>query len=148
MEIRDSQGNIISNPDLELGYLVNRVEEITHAEIPARAAITKTEIIYEDKQNPNNKIIQKKVIVPAINAIPAYTETIPYQEYILYTEEELAEKAAQKEQDEKDRLEQEAKAQEETNFQNILRKIPERVTDTETQIEDLAVVLVEIVEGA
>ena len=148
MEIRDSQGNIISNPDLELGYLINKVEEITHPAIPGRPAITEMKTIFEDELNPNNKIVQKKIIVPETNAVPAYVEEIPYQEYILYTEDELAEKVAQKEQAEKDRLEQEAEAKKEADFQATLRTIPKRVSDTETQVEDLAVVLVEMIEGA
>lgn len=147
MEIRDNQGNIISDPDLELGYLVIKTEEINHPAVPGKPAKTKQVIVWQDPMDLNNKIVRKVEIEPATNTIPAYVEKKQYQEYIPYTEEELAERELQKkiEEENNKKYQEELKKKEELEAQ--LKTIPERMTNTETQVEDLAIVLVEIIEG-
>lgn len=147
MEIRDNQGNILTNPDLTLGHLVPKVTKILHGAIQGSPAETKEIVVWKDPDNPNNKIVKQIEVKPAIKAVPAYTEEKKYYEYVLFTPEELAEKEEQKKQEEQMRLEQEEINKKQQILREQLAGMPSRMEHTESQVEDLAVVLVEIIEG-
>lgn len=87
MKIIDENKNIITNPDLDLGYLVNDTETIHHDAIEA----VKEKFHYETiAEYPNGgKDVQKIIDVEEVKAKDAWDEEIPIQKYILYTAKEL-----------------------------------------------------------
>ena len=87
MKIIDEQGNIIENPDLELGYLVNDNEIVHHDAVEAVEEVSHYEVIAEYENG--GKDVQKVVDVEGVPAKEAYDENVPIQKYILYTAEEL-----------------------------------------------------------
>lgn len=93
MKIIDEQGNIITNPDLTLGYLKNDIEKVHHDEIPAVEGVP-PKVHYETiAEYPNGGKDVKEIIdeegVEGHAEIPAWDEDSPIQRYILYTAEEL-----------------------------------------------------------
>lgn len=87
MKIIDENKNIITNPDLELGYLVSDTETIHHDAIEAVEEKSHYETIAE---YPNGgKDVQKIIDVEEVKAKDAWDEKVPIQKYILYTAEEL-----------------------------------------------------------
>lgn len=87
MKIIDENKNEITNPDLDLGYLVNDTETIHHDAIEAIEEKSHYETI---AKYPNGgKDVKKIVDVEAVEAKEAWDEEIPIQKYILYTAEEL-----------------------------------------------------------
>lgn len=88
MKIIDENGAAIENPDLTLGYLVDDTEEITHPAVEGVEEQWHWETVTE---YPNGgKDVQKIIDVPGVPAQAAWTEQVPVQRYIRYTEEELA----------------------------------------------------------
>lgn len=87
MKIIDENKNEITNPDLDLGYLVNDTETIHHDAIEAVEEKSHYETIAE---YPNGgKDVQKIIDIEEVKAKDAWDEEIPIQKYILYTAEEL-----------------------------------------------------------
>lgn len=87
MKIIDENKNEITNPDLDLGYLVNDTEIIHHDAIEAVEEKSHYETIAE---YPNGgKDVQKIIDVEEVKAKDAWDEKVQIQKYILYTAEEL-----------------------------------------------------------
>lgn len=95
MQIIDINGNPIENPDLTLGYLKAETRTVHHDAVEAVEEVSHYETIAE---YPNGgKDVRKVVDVPGVAAQEAYDEEVEVQRYILYTSEELAEQAADRE---------------------------------------------------
>lgn len=149
--IIDENGNEITNPDLSLGYLVS--DEMT-VEVPAvegSPAVYREEVIWQDA---NGKLVKRVLESPAVAARPAYTKTIRVQRYVPYTEEELAEMEAQREQDEQDALEAAQKAAEREAWLEVapdaLLELAALAADNEervTNCEDALIEIASIMEG-
>lgn len=119
MKIIDSNGNLIENPDLTLGYLKQETQTIHHDAVAGVEEVWH----YEFKTYPNGGKDRWKVVdVPGVAAQEAYDEEVEVQRYNLYTAEELA---AQ----EKARKEAEQKAQ--------LPTLEERIASMEAAMIDL-----------
>lgn len=88
MKIIDENGAAIENPDLTLGYLVDDTEPVEHPAMEGVEEVSHYETVTE---YPNGgKDVQKIIDVPGVPAQAAWTEQVPVQRYIRYTEEELA----------------------------------------------------------
>lgn len=88
MKIIDENGAAIENPDLTLGYLVDDTEPVEHPAVEGVEEQWHWETVTE---YPNGgKDVQKIIDVPGVPAQAAWTEQVPVQRYIRYTEEELA----------------------------------------------------------
>lgn len=88
MKIIDENGAAIENPDLTLGYLVDDTEPVEHPAVEGVEEQWHWETVTE---YPNGgKDVQRVVDVPGVPAQAAWTEQVPVQRYIRYTEEELA----------------------------------------------------------
>lgn len=87
MKIIDENKNEITNPDLDLGYLVNDTETIHHDAIEAVEEKSHYETITEYLNG--GKDVQKIIDIKEVKAKDAWDEEIPIQKYILYTAEEL-----------------------------------------------------------
>ena len=117
MKIIDENGAAIENPDLTLGYLVDDTEPVEH---PAE---TVTEY------PGGGRDVRKVIDVPGVPAQAAWTEQVPVQRYIRYTEEELAAR-------EKERQQAEEAA-----------RLPETIASLTCQLTDLQLALCELYEG-
>ena len=88
MKIIDENGAAIENPDLTLGYLVDDTEPVEHPAVEGVEEVSHYETVAE---YPNGgKDVQRVVDVPGVPAQAAWTEQVPVQRYIRYTDEELA----------------------------------------------------------
>lgn len=88
MKIIDENGAAIETPDLTLGYLVGGTEPVEHPAVEGVEEQWHWETLTE---YPNGgKDVQKIIDVPGVPAQAAWTEQVPVQRYIRYTEEELA----------------------------------------------------------
>lgn len=88
MKIIDETGAVVENPDLTLGYLTADAEEVIHPAVEGVEEQWHWETVTE---YPNGgKDVQKIIDVPGVPAQAAWTEQVPVQRYIRYTEEELA----------------------------------------------------------
>ena len=75
-------------PDLTRGYLTDDTEEVPHPAVEGVEEQWHWETLTE---YPNGgKDVQKIIDVPGVPAQAAWTEQVPVQRYIRYTEEELA----------------------------------------------------------
>ena len=103
MKIIDENGAVVESPDLTLGYLTTSTEEITHPAVEGVEEQWHWETVTE---YPNGgKDVQKVFDVPGVPAQAAWTEQVPVQRYIRYTEEELAaQEEERKKQEAKDKL--------------------------------------------
>ena len=108
MKIIDENGAAIENPDLTLGYLVDD----TVTEYPG-----------------GGRDVRKVIDVLGVPAQAAWTEQVPVQRYIRYTEEELAAR-------EKERQQAEEAA-----------RLPETIASLTCQLTDLQLALCELYEG-
>lgn len=130
--ILNSKGEVIENPDLTLGHLVDREKVIKHPAIKAKPA--------EEKLVEKAPGLYERIITPAVFPRPAYEETKKWQEYVPYTEEELADREAQAEADAAAKAEAEAAAAAEAvakeQEQAVLAAMP-------GAIEDLAGIIAE-----
>ena len=108
MKIIDENGAAIETPDLTLGYLVGGTEPVEH---PA-----------------GGRDARKVIDVPGVPAQAAWTEQVPVQRYIRYTEEELAAR-------EKERQQAEEAA-----------RLPETIASLTCQLTDLQLALCELYE--
>lgn len=127
MKILDETGAVVENPDLTLGYLTTSTEEITHPAVEGVEEQWHWETVTE---YPNGgKDVQKVIDVPGVPAQAAWTEQVPVQRYIRYTEEELAAR-------EKERQQAEEAA-----------RLPETIASLTCQLTDLQLALCELYEG-
>ena len=103
MKIIDENKNEITNPDLDLGYLVSDTEIVHHDAIEAVEEKSHYETIAE---YPNGgKDVRKVIDTPGVAAKAAWIEQVPIQRYIRYTAEELAaQEEARKKQEAMDKL--------------------------------------------
>ena len=103
MKIIDENGAVVESPDLTLGYLTTSTEEITHPAVEGVEEQWHWETVTE---YPNGgKDVQKVIDVPGVPAQAVWTEQVPVQRYIRYTEEELAaQEEERKKQEAKDKL--------------------------------------------
>ena len=127
MKIIDENGATIENPDLTLGYLVDDTEPVEHPAVEGVEEVSHYETVAE---YPNGgKDVQRVVDVPGVPAQAAWTEQVPVQRYIRYTDEELA-------------------AQEEARKKAEARKkLPERVDALEAANNDIILMMADLIGG-
>lgn len=114
MKIIDENGAAIETPDLTLGYLVGGTEPVEHPAVEGVDEVSHYETVAE---YPNGgRDVRKVIDVPGVPAQAAWTEQVPVQRYIRYTEEELAAREeARKKQEAKDKLPETVAALQEDN---------------------------------
>ena len=88
MKILDETGAVVGNPDLTLGYLTDDTQPLEHPAQEAVAEVAHYETVAEYPSGGRD--VQRVVDVPGVPAQAAWTEQVPVQRYIRYTEEELA----------------------------------------------------------
>lgn len=88
MKIIDENGAAIENPDLTLGYLVDDTEPVEHPAVEGVEEVSHYETVTE--YPGGGRDVRKVIDVPGVPAQAAWTEQVPVQRYIRYTEEELA----------------------------------------------------------
>ena len=127
MKIIDENGAAIETPDLTLGYLVDDTEPVEH---PAVEGVEEVSHYETAAEYPNGgRDVRKVIDVPGVTAQAAWTEQVPVQRYIRYTEEELtAREEARKK----------AEARE---------KLPERVDALETANDDIILMMADLIGG-
>ena len=119
MKIIDESGAVLTTePDLQVGYLVDDVEVIHHDAVEGTAPQWHREtaklpdgspaIYYRDGKEIGRDMV-KVIDVPGVDPQPAWDEEVPVMRYIRYTAEELAEqekarKEAQQRQEALDKL--------------------------------------------
>lgn len=97
MRIFDENGVVIESPDMEKGYLKNDSLFVMHHE--AVEAVEEQGHWVTIKEYPNGgKDVDWVIDVPAVEAQEAWDEYEDILRYVLYTEEELAEMEAEKEE--------------------------------------------------
>ena len=126
MKIIDENSAAIENPDLTLGYLVDDTEPVEHPAVEGVEEVSHYETVTE--YPGGGRDVRKVIDVPGVPAQAAWTEQVPVQRYIRYTEEELAAR-------EKERKKQEAKD-----------KLPETVEALQKENEMLKQCLMEMSE--
>ena len=126
MKIIDETGAVVENPDLTLGYLTDDTQPLEHPAQEAVAEVAHYETVAEYPSGGRD--VRKVIDVPGVPAQAAWTEQMPVQRYIRYTEEELAAR-------EEARKKQEAKD-----------KLPDTVADLMQQLTDLQLALCELYE--
>ena len=103
MKIIDENSAAIENPDLTLGYLVDDTEPVEHPAVEGVEEVSHYETVTE--YPGGGRDVRKVIDVPGVPAQAAWTEQVPVQRYIRYTEEELAaQEEARKKQEAKDKL--------------------------------------------
>ena len=103
MKIIDETGAVVENPDLTLGYLTDDTQPLEHPAQEAVAEVAHYETVAE--YPGGGRDVRKVIDVPGVPAQAAWTEQVPVQRYIRYTEEELAAREeARKKQEAKDKL--------------------------------------------
>lgn len=114
MKIIDENGAAIETPDLTLGYLVDDTEPVEHPSVEGVDEVSHYETVAE---YPNGgRDVRKVIDVPGVPAQDAWTEQMPVQRYIRYTEEELAaQEEARKKQEAMDKLPETVAALQEDN---------------------------------
>ena len=114
MKIIDENGAVVENPDLTLGYLVDDTEPVEHPSVEGVDEVSHYETVAE---YPNGgRDVRKVIDVPGVPAQAAWTEQMPVQRYIRYTEEELAaQEEERKKQEAKDNLPETVAALQEDN---------------------------------
>ena len=88
MKIIDENGAAIKTPDLTLGYLVGGTEPVEHPAVEGVEEVSHYETVTE--YPGGGRDVRKVIDVPGVPAQAAWTEQVPVQRYIRYTEEELA----------------------------------------------------------
>ena len=125
--IDDKTGLEIQNPDLTQGRLRSETEAVEH---PAQEGVPELSHYETVAEYPSGgKDVRKVIDVPGVPAQAAWTEQVPVQRYIRYTEEELAAR-------EKERQQAEEAA-----------RLPETIASLTCQLTDLQLALCELYEG-
>lgn len=121
MKIIDETGIVLTTePDLQVGYLVDDVEVVHHDAVEGTAPQWHREtaklpdgslaIYYRDGKEIGRDMV-KVIDVPGVDPQPAWDEEVPVMRYIRYTAEELAQREKEK--------------QEAQQRQEVLDKLPE-----------------------
>ena len=127
MKIIDENGAAIETPDLTLGYLVGGTEPVEHPAVEGVEEVSHYETVTE--YPGGGRDVQKVIDVPGVPAQAAWTEQVPVQRYIRYTDEELA-------------------AQEEARKKAEARKkLPERVDALEAANNDIILMMADLIGG-
>ena len=114
MKIIDENGAAIETPDLTLGYLVDDTEPVEHPAVEGVAEVSHYETVTE--YPGGGRDVRKVIDVPGVPAQAAWTEQVPVQRYIRYTEEELAaQEQAKKDAEEREKLPETVKALQKEN---------------------------------
>jgi hypothetical protein len=114
MKIIDENGAAIETPDLTLGYLVGSTEPVEHPAVEGVEEVSHYETVTE--YPGGGRDVQKVIDVPGVTAQAAWTEQVPVQRYIRYTEEELAaQEQAKKDAEEREKLPETVKALQKEN---------------------------------
>ncbi|HAU87880.1 MAG TPA: hypothetical protein DCW90_21060, partial [Lachnospiraceae bacterium] len=87
MKIIDENGNVIENPNLDLGYIISDKEIVHHDAVEGVEEKSHYEVIAEYENG--GKDVKKIIDVEGVEAKEAYDEEVDIQKYILYTTEEL-----------------------------------------------------------
>ena len=127
MKIIDETGSVVENPDLTLGYLTDDTQPLEHPAQEAVAEVAHYETVAE--YPGGGRDVRKVIDVPGVPAQAAWTEQVPVQRYIRYTEEQLAAR-------EKERKKAEAR-----------KKLPERVDALETANDDIILMMTDLIGG-
>ena len=127
MKIIDETGAVVENPDLTLGYLTDDTQPLEHPAQEAVAEVAHYETVAE--YPGGGRDVRKVIDVPGVPAQAAWTEQVPVQRYIRYTEEELAAR-------DKERKKAEAR-----------KKLPERVDALETANDDIILMMADLIGG-
>ena len=96
MKIIDENGAAIETPDLTLGYLVDDTEPVEHPAVEGVEEVSHYETVTE--YPGGGRDVRKVIDVPGVPAQAAWTEQVPVQRYIRYTEEELAAREKERQQ--------------------------------------------------
>lgn len=123
--IIDQNGNEITNPDLSLGYLVTEEKTVEVPAVEGSPAVYREEVIWQGS-NPDDKLVKRVVVTPAVAARPAYTKTIRVQKYVPYTEAELEER---REAEEAAKAEAEAEAAKRAEQEAWLEAAPDALLE-------------------
>lgn len=108
MKIIDETGIVLTTePDLQVGYLVDDVEVVHHDAVEGTAPQWHREtaklpdgslaIYYRDGKEIGRDIV-KVIDVPGVDPQPAWDEEVPVMRYIRYTAEELAQREKEKQE--------------------------------------------------
>lgn len=108
MKIIDESGAVLTTePDLQVGYLVDDVEVIHHDAVEGTAPQWHREtaklpdgslaIYYRDGKEIGRDMV-KVIDVPGVDPQPAWDEEVPVMRYIRYTAEELAQREKEKQE--------------------------------------------------
>lgn len=141
MRTLDENNNVVENADLEKGYLTTETIIIAHHEaVKAKPGKSHTEVI---KEYPNGG----KDVVTVWDEEPteerdAYDETEEIQRYHLYTDEELKQRALEKEEAEA----KEKKLESLYSSSMSVEEIVEAKKDIDTTITNIQVALADIYE--
>ena len=95
MDIFDLNGNPMESPDLALGYLRDEQKTVYHDAIEGVVEQWHYETVREYENG--GKDVRRVIDVPGVEAKDAWDETVSYQVYVPYTEEELQARQAQQE---------------------------------------------------
>ena len=136
MKIIDESGTMLTTePDLQIGYLVDDVEVVHHDAVEGTAPQWHREtaklpdgtpaIYYRDGVEIGRDTV-KVIDVPGVDPQPAWDEEVPVMRYIRYTAEELAQREADKKAAEDAKVEADRKKAEQ-------EALPQRVTDLEAE---------------
>ena len=114
MKIIDENGAAIKTPDLTLGHLVGGTEPVEHPAVEGVEEVSHYETVTE--YPGGGRDVRKVIDVPGVTAQAAWTEQVPVQRYIRYTEEELAaQEQAKKDAEEREKLPETVKALQKEN---------------------------------
>lgn len=108
MKIIDETGIVLTTePDLQVGYLVDDVEVVHHDAVEGTAPQWHREtaklpdgslaIYYRDGKEIGRDTV-KVIDVPGVDPQPAWDEEVPVMRYIRYTAEELAQREKEKQE--------------------------------------------------
>lgn len=160
MLIFNENDELVEDPDQNLGYIEKQIIPVTHQYIVDESAVTHLEVIAEypetggkdvdvvidvperghwETRDKNGKLIQE--FDGDLTGFPhdVITEDAwEYGLYILYTEEELAQR-----QEEYDQILEETEKREE-----FMNKGPDQISELENTQEDMILLLADIVGGA
>ena len=136
MKIIDESGAVLTTePDLQVGYLVDDVEVIHHDAVEGTAPQWHREtaklpdgslaIYYRDGKEIGRDMV-KVIDVPGVDPQPAWDEEVPVMRYIRYTADELAQREADKKAAEDAKAEADRKKAEQD-------ALPQRVADLEAE---------------
>lgn len=94
MEIYNSYMELIQNPDMTKGRLEQRTRTEHHPAVEAVEEQWHYEVVKEYENG--GKDVERVIDVPGVEAVPAWTEEVPYMLYVEYTPEELEQMEADK----------------------------------------------------